>query len=53
MLGTFTLPLLTPVSRTVFLEKLGLIEKDRLSWEKSLQGAVATRDAIALFGLSP
>lgn len=51
LLGTFTLPLLTPVSRTVFLEKLGLIEKDRLSWEKSLQGAVATRDAIALFGL--
>ncbi len=51
LLGTFCLPLLTPVSRVVLLEKAGLIEKDRLSWEKSLQGTIATRDAVALLGL--
>jgi uncharacterized protein (TIGR03663 family) len=51
LLGTLTLPLLTPVSRHYFLEPLGLIDKDRLSWEKSLQGTIATRDAVALSGL--
>jgi len=51
LLGTFCLPLLTPVARVTLLEPLGILEKDRLSWEKSLQGPVATRDAIALLGL--
>ncbi len=51
LLGTFTLPLLTPVARIRILEPLGLVEKDRLSWEKSLQGIVATRDQMALLGL--
>ncbi len=51
LLGTFTLPLLTPVARTALLEPLGLVEKDRLNWEKNLQGAISTRDAVALFGL--
>ncbi len=51
LLGTFCLPLLTPVARVALLEKFGLIEKDRLSWEKSLQGPIAPRDAIALLGL--
>ncbi len=51
LLGTFCLPLLTPVARVTILEPLGLLEKDRLSWEKSLQGAVDLRDRIALVGL--
>jgi len=51
LLGTFTLPLLTPVARTAVLERFGLVEKDRLNWEKSLQGNIAGRDAIALVGL--
>jgi len=51
LLGTFCLPLLTPVARVTLLEPLGILEKDRLSWEKSLQGPVAARDAVALLGL--
>lgn len=51
LLGTFCLPLLTPVARVTLLEPLGLLEPDRLSWEKRLQGPIATRDAIALLGL--
>ncbi|MES4791685.1 MAG: hypothetical protein C4321_00690, partial [Chloroflexota bacterium] len=51
ILGTFCLPLLTPVARVTLLEPLGILEKDRLSWEKSLQGPIAARDGIALLGL--
>lgn len=51
LLGTFTLPLLTPVSRFYVLEPLGIVEKDRLSWELHLQGKIAQRDAIAIAGL--
>ncbi|WP_322794936.1 6-bladed beta-propeller, partial [Tepidiforma sp.] len=51
LLGTFCLPLLTPVARVTLLEPLGLIEKDRLSWEKRLQGPLDTRDQVALLGL--
>ncbi|OAI40054.1 hypothetical protein AYO38_06550 [bacterium SCGC AG-212-C10] len=51
LLGTFTLPLLTPVSRHYLLEPLGLIETDRLSWELKLQGHIATRNLFALLGL--
>lgn len=51
LLGTFCLPLLTPVARVSLLEPLGVIEKDRLSWQLNLQGDVAFRDGIALAGL--
>lgn len=51
LLGTFTLPLLTPVSRFYLLEPLGIVEKDRLSWELHLQGTIAQRDAVAIAGL--
>ena len=51
LLGTLCLPLLTPISRVLLLEPLGLLEEDRLSWQQSLQGTLATRDAIALVGL--
>ncbi len=51
LLGTFTLPLLTPVSRFVVLEPAGIVEKDRLSWELSLQGPIQGRDALAILGL--
>ncbi|MGE3074207.1 MAG: flippase activity-associated protein Agl23 [Dehalococcoidia bacterium] len=51
LLGTFTLPLLTPLSRFFILEPLGIVEKDRLSWELHLQGSVAARDQIAILGL--
>ncbi len=51
LLGTFCLPLLTPVARVTLLEPLGLLEPDRLSWEKRLQGPIDSRDAIALLGL--
>lgn len=51
LLGTFCLPLLTPVARVTLLEPLGILETDRLSWEKSLQGPIAARDGIALLGL--
>jgi predicted membrane-bound mannosyltransferase len=51
LLGTFTLPLLTPLSRFFILEPLGIVQKDRLSWELHLQSHVATRDEVALLGL--
>ncbi|MGB4862856.1 MAG: flippase activity-associated protein Agl23 [Tepidiformaceae bacterium] len=51
LLGTFTLPLLTPVSRFYILEPFGIVEKDRLSWELHLQGSIAARDQIAILGL--
>ena len=51
LLGTLTLPLLTPLSRVYLLEPLGLVDKDRLNWDKSLQSNIAGRDAIALVGL--
>ncbi|MEO6397167.1 MAG: flippase activity-associated protein Agl23 [Tepidiformaceae bacterium] len=52
LLGTLTLPLLTPLSRIYLLEPLGIVEKDRLNWEKKFQGGVIpTRDAVALGGL--
>lgn len=51
LLGTITLPLLTPVSRHYLLEPLGLLEKNRLSWETVLQSNVSRRDATALIGL--
>ena len=51
LLGTFTLPLLTPVSRFYVLEPFGIIEKDRLSWELNLQGKIPTEDQVAILGL--
>jgi hypothetical protein len=51
LLGTFTLPLLTPVSRFYVLEPFGIIEKDRLSWELNLQGTIPTEDQVAILGL--
>ncbi len=51
LLGTFTLPLLTPVSRFYVLEPFGIVAKDRLSWELHLQGAIPRQDAIAIAGL--
>lgn len=51
LLGTFTLPLLTPLLRFYLLEPLGIIEKDRLSWELRLQGPINQRDAVAIAGL--
>ncbi len=51
VLGTLTLPLLTPLSRRYILEPFGLVEKGRLDWEKSLQGSVSWDDRIALLGL--
>jgi predicted membrane-bound mannosyltransferase len=51
LLGTFTLPLLTPISRFFILEPLGIVEKDRLSWELHLQGVIQQRDAVAIAGL--
>ena len=51
LLGTFTLPLLTPLLRFYLLEPLDIVEKDRLSWELRLQGPVDQRDAIAIMGL--
>ena len=51
ILGTFTLPLLTPVSRHYLLEPLGIIEVDRLGWNESFQSGVNARDSLALVGL--
>ncbi|MEP6871360.1 MAG: flippase activity-associated protein Agl23 [Anaerolineaceae bacterium] len=52
LLGTLTLPLLTPLSRKYLLEPFGIVEKDRLNWEKHFQsGEIASRDAIAIGGL--
>jgi len=51
LLGTLTLPLLTPLSRFYVLEKFDIVEKDRLSWELRLQGAIAARDQWVLVGL--
>ncbi len=51
LLGTLTLPLLTPLSRAYLLEPLGIISKGRLNWETSLQSHVGVRDGIALAGL--
>ncbi len=51
LLGTLTLPLLTPVSRFYILEPFGIVDKDRLSWELNLTGKIATRDQVALLGL--
>ena len=51
LLGTLTLPLLTPLSRKYLLEPSGMVEKGRLDWDKRLQGHVGPRDAVALAGL--
>ncbi|MCZ2108623.1 MAG: TIGR03663 family protein [Dehalococcoidia bacterium] len=51
LLGTIMLPLLTPLSRTYLLEPLGLVDKDRLNWEKHLTGNIAINDRLALAGL--
>jgi hypothetical protein len=51
LLGTFSLPLLTPLLRPYLLEPLDIIEKDRLSWELRLQGPINRRDGVALIGL--
>lgn len=52
LLGTLTLPLLTPLSRIYLLEPLGIVAKDRLNWEKKFQGGqIPGRDAIAIGGL--
>ncbi|MGE5595628.1 MAG: flippase activity-associated protein Agl23 [Hyphomicrobiales bacterium] len=52
LLGTLTLPLLTPISRVFVLEKFGIVEKDRLNWEKQFaDGSISANDALALAGL--
>lgn len=51
LLGTMVLPLFTPLTRVYLLEPLGLLDKDRLNWEKHLQGSIATNDELALAGL--
>jgi predicted membrane-bound mannosyltransferase/DNA-binding beta-propeller fold protein YncE len=51
LLGTFCLPLLTPVTRVWLLEPLGIIEQDRLYWERSLQGPISLGDGLLLLGL--
>ncbi len=51
LLGTITLPLLTPVARHYLLEPLGVVEVDRLGWNESFQTGVNTRDSLALIGL--
>lgn len=51
LLGTLVLPLLTPLSRHYLLEPLGIVDKDRLNWEKSLQANTTTNDRLALAGL--
>jgi len=51
LLGTLTLPLLTPLSRVYLLEPLHIVTKDQLSWEKNLQGPIPVRDGVALAGL--
>lgn len=51
LLGTFCLPLLTPVSRVAVLERFGLVDEDRLSWERSLNSTVSFEDGLALAGL--
>lgn len=51
LLGTITLPLLTPVSRHSLLEPLGVIEWNRLGWNESFQSGVNFRDSLALVGL--
>ncbi|MFQ5380065.1 MAG: flippase activity-associated protein Agl23 [Dehalococcoidia bacterium] len=51
VLGTLTLPLLTPGSRHYVFERFGLIDADRLSWNDSLRTGVSGADAMALGGL--
>lgn len=51
MLGTLTLPLLTPLSRVYLLEPLHLVGKDQLNWETHLQSALSLSDGLALAGL--
>ncbi len=51
VLGTLTLPLLTPLSRHYLFEQFNLIEDGRLSWNDSLRTAVSGRDTAALAGL--
>lgn len=52
LLGTLTLPLLTPVSRVFLLEPLGIVEDGRLDWQAKFAGGhIAASDALALAGL--
>ncbi|MCK9518953.1 MAG: TIGR03663 family protein, partial [Dehalococcoidia bacterium] len=52
LLGTFTLPLLTPVSRVFLLEPLGIVEEERLNWQQKFAGgSISSNDAMALAGL--
>lgn len=51
LLGTFTLPLITPLSRTYVLEPLHLVKKDELNWETHLQSGISVSDGLALTGL--
>ena len=51
LLGTFTLPLITPLSRTYLLEPLHLVKKDELNWETHLQSTISLSDGLALTGL--
>lgn len=61
ILGTLTLPLLTPLTRIYFLEPLGLVDKDialgdgkftsRLNWDKNLRSGITAADQRALAGL--
>ncbi len=60
LLGTITLPLLTPVLRGP-LESVGLLDKDialadgkftsRLDWQNHLLAGITRQDRVALFGL--
>ncbi|MCC7363442.1 MAG: TIGR03663 family protein [Dehalococcoidia bacterium] len=51
LLGTFTLPLITPALRPYFLEKFGILDEDQLKWEGWLQNQVSRENALALIGL--
>ncbi len=51
LLMTFTFVLLTPALRHYLLEPLGLLDKDRLNWEKNLQGRISSDDRMALLGI--
>lgn len=52
LLGTFTVPLLTPMLRVFLLEPLGILEKDRLNWQQNFAGgSISMNDALALAGL--
>ena len=51
LLGTLSLPLLTPALNYYGLEKIGLIEKGRLNWERNLANGVSFSNGMLLVGL--